>query len=357
MKTGITFEDFVEKARLVHGDKYDYDESSYKSCKDFIKMVCREHDYQFCQRGFAHLRGQNCPLCGTQAALETRRRNKQEDLINKVENKFPNKFDLRNLYFKDVNTDVTAVCDRHGELSVNPRSLVRHGCSLCNKEDKQKFYLDKLKEEVESRLHLSHLDLSYAKYVNNSTRIKVKCKRHNKIFYQTPNKILDTSRSKRIGCEDCRKILSNRWSIKAIKCIPENETLPCYVYIGTINKIEGYKIGITKNLHHRKGVYDRDMEDKDLTFNYLYTFKSNLLNSALIEAVIQKVYHKYHVRHEYDFGGKTEIYNLPNLKLIEDIFSGRFDMELEYLARNCGTVSNKTFKAFVSFLKRKYNIE
>ena len=34
---------FIEKAIFIHGDKYDYSLVDYKSSKDKIKIICKEH--------------------------------------------------------------------------------------------------------------------------------------------------------------------------------------------------------------------------------------------------------------------------------------------------------------------------
>jgi hypothetical protein len=55
---------FEIKARLVHGDKYDYSLVEYKGNKDKVKIICPEHGV-FEQQPTNHIssQGQGCPVC------------------------------------------------------------------------------------------------------------------------------------------------------------------------------------------------------------------------------------------------------------------------------------------------------
>ena len=53
---------FIERARLVHGDRYDYARTAWVTNKDKVEIVCPEHG-SFWQRGDGHLNGKGCPKC------------------------------------------------------------------------------------------------------------------------------------------------------------------------------------------------------------------------------------------------------------------------------------------------------
>jgi len=65
-KTGLslrlTNEEFVEKAKLVHGDRFDYSLSNYINHTTKVCIVCYEHG-KFWQKPNDHLNGQGCPIC------------------------------------------------------------------------------------------------------------------------------------------------------------------------------------------------------------------------------------------------------------------------------------------------------
>ena len=55
-------ENFIEDARKVHGDKYDYSSVKYKNNKTKVSIVCPIHG-KFWQTPSHHLRGEGCPIC------------------------------------------------------------------------------------------------------------------------------------------------------------------------------------------------------------------------------------------------------------------------------------------------------
>lgn len=63
MPVRLTQEQFLEKARAVHGDKYDYSQAVYESSQKKVTIICPKHG-AFRQQAGSHLRGVGCPLCG-----------------------------------------------------------------------------------------------------------------------------------------------------------------------------------------------------------------------------------------------------------------------------------------------------
>lgn len=71
MARASTREEFIEKAKKIHGSKYDYSNVVYKGNKIHVEIICPEHG-PFWQRPDSHVvRGQGCPFCG----LEKKNRN------------------------------------------------------------------------------------------------------------------------------------------------------------------------------------------------------------------------------------------------------------------------------------------
>ena len=57
-------EEFIQKAVLKHGDKYDYSLVEYKTSGDNVEIICKKHNYVFRQTPSNHLRYTFCcPLC------------------------------------------------------------------------------------------------------------------------------------------------------------------------------------------------------------------------------------------------------------------------------------------------------
>ena len=58
----IGLEEFIARARAVHGDKYDYSMSRYVDMRSNVEIVCPIHG-PFNQRAQSHILGHGCPLC------------------------------------------------------------------------------------------------------------------------------------------------------------------------------------------------------------------------------------------------------------------------------------------------------
>ena len=61
-KTSSNTERYVEQAKRIVGDKYDYSKVKYKNYLTAIEIVCRKHG-SFFQLPYQHLRGKGCPIC------------------------------------------------------------------------------------------------------------------------------------------------------------------------------------------------------------------------------------------------------------------------------------------------------
>jgi hypothetical protein len=67
-KQKSTLEEFIENAKLIHGDLYDYSKVVYVNDATKILIICKtcknkNRPYEFEQTPNHHLRGEGCPLC------------------------------------------------------------------------------------------------------------------------------------------------------------------------------------------------------------------------------------------------------------------------------------------------------
>ena len=58
-----TTEEFIKKAKAIHGNKYDYSKVEYgKNNMELVCIICPKHG-EFWQKPFSHLSGRGCPVC------------------------------------------------------------------------------------------------------------------------------------------------------------------------------------------------------------------------------------------------------------------------------------------------------
>ena len=68
----VTKERFIEKAREVHGDKYDYSKVEYVNSTTPVTIICPKHG-EFLLTPTSHLCGNGCSECSGNVRLTTER--------------------------------------------------------------------------------------------------------------------------------------------------------------------------------------------------------------------------------------------------------------------------------------------
>lgn len=63
MPIKITTESFIERARVIHNNKYDYSKVKYVNCFTSVCIICPTHG-EFWQKAYLHLNGRGCQKCG-----------------------------------------------------------------------------------------------------------------------------------------------------------------------------------------------------------------------------------------------------------------------------------------------------
>jgi len=121
----LTTDEFIKKARLIHGDKYDYSKVSYSTSHKKIKVICPEHgDFQ--QTAYHHLRGSGCPRCSDYSRLENK------DFIQRAKKIHGNKYEYSKVTYKSSREKVTIICPEHGNFQQSPsHHNSGSGCPRC----------------------------------------------------------------------------------------------------------------------------------------------------------------------------------------------------------------------------------
>ena len=193
-----TKEDFIKKAKKIHGDKYDYSKVDYVNSKTKVCIICHEHG-EFWQEANSHLSGCGCPKCANETVGE-RCRSSKEEFIKKANKVHKNKYDYSKVQYIGAHTKVCIKCPEHGEFWQTPNShLSGYGCTKCGIENrcekrtstKEKF-IEKAKE-----IHGDKYDYSKVDYVNCDTKVCIICHEHGE-FWQRPN-----DHTKGAGCPKC----------------------------------------------------------------------------------------------------------------------------------------------------------
>ena len=73
-------EDFINKAKTKHGDKYDYSKVDYKSAHEKVTIICKKHG-EFEQLPTVHLSGSGCPRCSSEQKIHKLEKSVQLDKL------------------------------------------------------------------------------------------------------------------------------------------------------------------------------------------------------------------------------------------------------------------------------------
>ena len=133
---------FIEKAKKIHGDEYDYSKVEYINNHTKVCIVHKKCGKEFWQSPQNHLQGKGCPFCIKNAQLT------KEIFIKKSNEIHQNKYDYTKIDYKNAHTKVCIICPEHGEFWQTPSSHISgQGCPVCKEsflERKTKFTLDKI---------------------------------------------------------------------------------------------------------------------------------------------------------------------------------------------------------------------
>jgi hypothetical protein len=189
----LTTEEFIEKSKLVHDDRYDYSKVDYKNNNTKVIIICQEHG-EFQQTPKLHLKGAGCGKCAGTAKIT------ESEFLDKCRDKFGDLYDYSKMNYKTFNSIITIVCKIHSDISIIPKSHLKgNGCSKCThvlNGNKRKTPLDDFIKKCREK-HGDSYDYSIVDYINNRTNIKIICKEHGE-FQQTPERHLKCN-----GCPKC----------------------------------------------------------------------------------------------------------------------------------------------------------
>ena len=195
----LTKEEFILKAREVHGWKYDYSKVKYVNNKTNVCIICPEHG-EFWQKPYAHLSNQGCPKC--RYILSSKKLSfTNNDFIKKAKEIYNNKYDYSKVDYVNNHTKVCIICPEHGEFWQTPNNFLnKHACQKCGKFSRiKKQSLTKEEFILKAReVHGWKYDYSKVDYKNYKTKVCIICPEHGE-FWQTPDAHLSNQ-----GCYKCK---------------------------------------------------------------------------------------------------------------------------------------------------------
>jgi len=126
----FTSDIFIEKAKLIHGNKYDYSLVNYQTARIHVNIICPIHGV-FKQMPHKHLKGQGCHFCADKEN-GIRFSFSSEIFIEKARVIHGTKYDYYDVHYINMWDKVKISCPHHGIFIQSPVShLSGCGCPKC----------------------------------------------------------------------------------------------------------------------------------------------------------------------------------------------------------------------------------
>ncbi len=206
-KNLVNTEMFIEKAKKIHGDRYDYSKAEYKDNDTQVCIICPEHG-EFWQTPHHHLKGCGCQKCANIIKGKAYKKINKEKLaeikkqafIKAARAKFGDLYDYSNINYIDNTTEITIYSYKYGKVKITPQEHLRlkYGCRL-EKRKTRKYTNEKFIEKAR-QIHGNKYDYSKVDYDGMLKKVCIICPEHGE-FWQTPNAHIHL----REGCPICNE--------------------------------------------------------------------------------------------------------------------------------------------------------
>lgn len=184
----LTTEEFIERSRGVHGDRYGYGKVKYVATATKVTITCPEHG-DFEQTPDGHLRGQGCIKCAGKIRLTTK------EFIGRSHMIHNGRYGYDKVRYKNISTKVTITCPEHGDFEQTPkRHLQGMGCAECSGNVRLTTG-EFIKKACD--VHGARYRYDKVEYLNSSSKVTITCPEHGD-FEQAPASHLQGT-----GCSSC----------------------------------------------------------------------------------------------------------------------------------------------------------
>jgi hypothetical protein len=123
--------EFIDKAKIIHNNKYDYSYVDYINAHTHIKIICPEHG-EWMQTPMSHTtRKCGCPTCGNIKKGISKKISSYNKFILFAKNFHNNKYTYLDETFTGITSIMKIICPVHGEFSQSPDVHKRAGCQRC----------------------------------------------------------------------------------------------------------------------------------------------------------------------------------------------------------------------------------
>lgn len=219
-------EEFIAKAKSIHGDRYDYSKTVYHY-RIPVTIICRVHG-EFQSRYDGHI---GSKMSGCRKCYNDSLGSNKDEFIKKAKKIHGDTYSYENFDYKSAVIKSSVTCREHGDFKITPAGhLIGGGCPKCRKKKQTSNTHDFVMKA--SLVHNNKYDYSKTLYVGSNEYVKITCPEHGD-FEKTPDNHIHKTRPQ--GCPKCNEYRGYR------------DCLPGYLYLFVTKDNKFCKIGISNN--------------------------------------------------------------------------------------------------------------
>lgn len=227
---------FLDNARSIHGDKYDYSQVIYSDANSLVSIGCPDHG-QFLQTPWAHSkRGSGCPKCSNLVKGDKSRLTQSKFLEMAVAS-HGDRYGLDLAIYRGMDKSVDILCYDHGVFRPKAGNFIYagSGCPDCKNQETSERCRISLNEYVEKAraVHGNTFEYSGIAWEKGGAILSIVCPKHGEFKQQA----LYHLRGGR--CEKCSKPVRSLETFKAAADLKHNGkySYEQSQYTGATNKL------------------------------------------------------------------------------------------------------------------------
>jgi hypothetical protein len=183
----LTTNEFIEKAKIIHDNRYDYSKTIYINAHNKIIVICPEHG-EFYPIANNHIIGKGCRQCWFDSRIKI-----STVFINEARAIHGDKYDYSKIIYSRNNKNIEIICPVHGSFWQSPSNhLKTGGCRKCGDISASQTLLFSTKDFIEKAniVHNNKYDYSLVNYTGSHNIVKIICGLHGMFKQQASGHLL-----------------------------------------------------------------------------------------------------------------------------------------------------------------------
>jgi predicted nucleic-acid-binding Zn-ribbon protein len=152
--------DFIERSKVIHGNKFDYDKVKYEGNRKKVIVICSKHG-EFLQTPSNHMfLKQGCPKCKCEEQSKLKSLT-SEQFIQRSKQIHGERYDYSSVRYVRAKIHVEIICKTHGPFQMRPNNHIssKNGCPKCTHNRYSHAAIEWLEDIMKTEgIHIQHAE-------------------------------------------------------------------------------------------------------------------------------------------------------------------------------------------------------